>query len=363
MPNASVRRAVALNDNSTNQLATINFVTDHLQDLAGDIAIITTSKNSASDTCATPTGFTLLSGPDDDASPFNMRSYVFAKKLVAGDVSSDTTFAITWNNGGRRTDTAQVIKDTTAQVSDIIVGTYVTAAAATINAPIITIPSPGIGNAVLSYQIVARLAAASQVTITPPAGVTEGAQCNTNIASSPNYAGSTNRANTNITTAGFYGGVTFTATAGATNMGAYTFAIPTTGHLPPDVVVGNDQTVDHEAIVTVPVTSIAYHNSATFTSANWVKTAGGSLSFTGDQTSLTFTAPGGSGSPTVYTFRLDITDSLGAVGSDSVTITVNADVDDDGLQVWVVNSGATKTEMDCYLNSAGTLVRLATDVP
>jgi hypothetical protein len=197
-----------------------------------------------------------------------------------------------------------VIQGSSAAVTDIAVSTCAKAATNSVSNAALTVAH---GDSLISAQVFARLAAGSQVAITPDAAFTEGAECNTNFGTSPNYAGSTNRKTTNASSNVSASTYTFTATAGATHMQVYLLAIPTSVlSAPPTCNAGADFSRGAGSLVSITATD---SDDVGISSRAWARTGGtaGAVTLSGTVI-LSYT----------------VTDADGQTATDSVTVTLTA---------------------------------------
>jgi len=107
--------------------------------------------------------------------------------------------------------------------------------------------------------------------------------------------------------------------AGPNLVGTYTG--PGGTNTPPTANAGPDQTVTSGVAVILP--GSGSDADGTIASYSWTQTAGPAVTLTGaNSATASFTAPSVA-TATVFTFKLTVTDNMGAPGSDTVNVTVN----------------------------------------
>jgi hypothetical protein len=213
---ATKRTAAPVNDNATNQPSAQTFTIPGTC-AVGDIVIFGMSQNTGVNTFASPPGWSSIGGPIETSS--NLTSRVWAKKLVAGDIGASVTF--TASGSGRMTAGYIVIQGGDL-ISEIRAATPTTG---TTGDPFATptVTTVEADNFICEIVFV-RAAVAVPVTLAPVSGLTEDAECNTNFASSPNFAmGIYHPSNSGAV--GSYGGQSVDANQAITSSHRYTFAI------------------------------------------------------------------------------------------------------------------------------------------
>jgi hypothetical protein len=213
---ASKRSAAAVNDNSTNQPSAQTWTIPGTA-AVGDIVVFGMSQNSGVATFTAPPGWTSIGGPIETGS--NLTTQIWAKKLVSGDVGASVSF--TSSSSGRMTAGYIVIQGADL-LSEIRTATALTG---TTGDPFATptVTTVEADNFIVEIVFV-RSALATQVTLSPVSGLTEDAECNTNFASSPNFAmGIYHPSNSGA--AGSYGGQQVDASQAITSSHRYTFAV------------------------------------------------------------------------------------------------------------------------------------------
>jgi lysophospholipase L1-like esterase len=130
--------------------------------------------------------------------------------------------------------------------------------------------------------------------------------------------------------------LTVTDNQGATGKDTVTISVNAAGNISPVAIAGPDQSITLP-VNTVTVTGSGTDQDGTIASYQWTKVSGPSqytiVSPTQAQTVINNLVPG------VYRFELKVTDNLGAIGTDTLTITVNSAAN----LPPVANAGADKT--------------------
>lgn len=221
---ASKRVAAAVNDNSTNQPSSQTF-TIPATAVVGDLVLFPVGQNSGTAVFSGPPGWTALAPAITTAT--NMTSQVWGKKLVAGEPGTAVTF--TTSVGGRMVADYVVIQDSDL-ISEIVIATATGTTANPFTTPPVTTVETDCYIAEVAF---ARSALATQVTLSSPAGTVEDAQCNTNFATSPNFALGLYHRSPNAPTPGTYGNVNITANQAITGSHSYTIAVTSASAPPP----------------------------------------------------------------------------------------------------------------------------------
>jgi hypothetical protein len=187
---------------------------------AGDVALAIMSQNTGSAVFTAPSGWSPLSGPDDNSS--NLRTLVWGKVLTAGDINTPLTFSS--SSSGRLLGLITVTSGVTLTGALVALATDTNADSSWVSPPITTTGA--------NWNIInlwaARNGSGSAVTGTLPANLTSDAVAQTNTTA-PNYTLQASH----LTTPGPkgpYGGDTATpkvgSTATATTDNIYTIALP-----------------------------------------------------------------------------------------------------------------------------------------
>lgn len=162
----------------------------------GDYCMISVDGGNDTATMTTPTGWTVLSGPDTNSTL--QRSYLFGKTLASGEPGS--TLTLTNSAATRLISTLLAFSGVTA--TGIIVATPNIAASST--APTLPTATGVAANSAIAAFMNHRLGQTSAPTLGLPAGYTSGSSAASAYAALPNVAALNGYKI--ITTAGSYGG-------------------------------------------------------------------------------------------------------------------------------------------------------------
>jgi hypothetical protein len=213
----TVRATALLNDNSSTATATqTGTIPASVQD--GDIGLLVVVEATGANTVTTPTGWTLLDGPQYVDT--NNGVYLFAKDLTAAEAS--TTLTVTWSGAGKGCGLLQVWQDADSVAE--LVDAYNGQAAGGTSLTMATVTTPEDGCAVAHFAV-ARSATATAPNITWPAGYTEAGEADTS-GTSPNFVVSGASLDGGKATAGSTGGSTVTCSQTAS--GAHMYAVALT---------------------------------------------------------------------------------------------------------------------------------------
>lgn len=346
-------RVTAQISNGSSTASTTDVGTIPASSLDGDLAVLVASQGTGANTCATPTGWTLVGGPlRVDA---NISAYVFAKDLVLADAGASVS--LVWS-GGAKSSGVIVVLSGADTVAELVSAALATAA----NGTVFNIPSVTTVEADCAILAVAVL---RDATATPPDATWPGTWTSqvrsATGGSTPNLSCEAATVTAGALSAGVHGGGTG-GSAGHTGALAFTVGITPApaANVPPTANAGVDQTGIAPG-ATVALSGSDSDSDGTVATRAWTQLSGASVALSGAATAnASFTAPSDPAGWT-GTFRYTVTDNAGATGFDDVSITVLAD--DGGLRIYRVDATGTKLECNAYrVDATGTKLQFADKV-
>lgn len=209
------RVAGAVGDAGSSATSTTHTVIIPSAAAANDVAILATGNINQAATVATPTGWTLLSGPDDSGTI--ARSYLLVKPLVAGEPGS--TLTLTYSGNTRNMELMEVWRNAT--VAGLQFAYF--AQAATTSGTLATIASVPAGAALTGLMFMRQSSTTAATLTTVPTGYTAGASGATAYASTPQL--SVQSFYQTAASAGSYGGDSLPVSASANGFN-YLVALP-----------------------------------------------------------------------------------------------------------------------------------------
>lgn len=281
----------------------------------GDIGILKVGSANDTVTLTTPTGWTLVSGPDTASTL--ARGWLFVKTFASGDIGGSIalTFstAIRWN--------AQLTIVSGGTVTGMLSGAVVETASNT-SAAIPTISSVPAG-AFFDVAFVRRFGGSGAPDVTLVSGYQQGsaARAATNFANTPEL--STEDMYKLVGSAGTYGGET--ATVNKNSVGVdYAVAIPAVAggtNTAPTASAGADLT-SVEPYSTVTLVGTDTDAEGNVTTRAWTQVTGPAATITDSGTGTATVKLAGSIAARTDTFRYTVTDAGGLSSTDDMTIAV-----------------------------------------
>lgn len=280
----------------------------------GDVGLIALTVGSTSATLTTPTGWTLLSGPDDQTS--GLRTYLLKRSMLASD--SGTTVTCTISATGRLSGVGVVL--TAVDYATVAIGTVAKSGNTAITMPTLSV-------AVANTDVVGFYLW-NTGTFTPDSITYPGTPTPTKRDQNTTLFASGNRYASAVATfpegaTGSYGGGSFLPTNAAVQEAYIVSVAPANSNVAPTAHAGADQTAV-EPFTTVHLDGSGSTDSdGTVASYAWTQTGGTTVTLSSSSVAQpTFKAPATKTGGTL-TFSLVVTDDDGAPSTaDTVSVTV-----------------------------------------